>query len=685
MSNIEASRRVLGLGRFAAASALVLVSGCSASDDVVNPAPVDSGVDSFVADSEGETNVDTGADSTRDSSSIDVTDATDVTDVTDGDGASSWPAGSITQATLRSTVGVLLDELPSAQRDAITTELAAKPDDFWIDRARRQAKLTGVRLVFRYNYYTDKRDSLPIGPDSNWRIVLLGKPTRRTIGTHDVVALDYALTAVILSDVDSPGISEPALSKVGGIWDEPFTFPVDPELLLQRTRYACLNEAEFPPHSVDSEEVDSMYDDNCGVETALTNTGCHQTELPPKSCKDTLDETVGAVSTVLRFERRPYDKAIADSVRTGTITTTAGADLTGIPEQFGVHRVVYRYIPADSCTLVEECVGAAGWRRLLQFTGSDKNVGGKAMEIGAIDYFKSGTVASQLIAHHVYEWSACHGHYHFMHYGTFSFGSSAATNAKRGFCLQSTNRFENNEYGPLTNPYADCTYQGVGTDWGDEYRAGLECQWVDVTTEDTHAGPVKKPLKFTTNPDGFLCEGTYALDASGALQFTPTSFKTAAGEPVDKPKCDYVPGWDANNTDTVDATLPPDGEGYVTQPCTHGQIGPLRNCGLAKAPAASHVLSCTPGKSIKVSCTVGTAAAPQVVRVCDYSAALKTGIPCTQQESLANGSVPKGAATDLTVTCPAARDAKEPGGKVSIYSGPAYNSDAASDVTCVVK
>jgi hypothetical protein len=598
-----------------------------------------------------------------------------------------WPAGSLIQVTMNSTVGVLLDELPSAQRSAIETSLIAKPDAFWTGRAKRQAKLTGLRLVFRTNYWMTMpvKDSLPIAPDSAWQITLNGKPARKMIGGHDLVAVDYTLTTMILADADSPAKSEPALAQVGGTWDEPFSFPADPELVFQRTRFACLNEGEFPPNSVDSEEVDSMYDHSCDVEPALTQTGCHQTELPSMSCVDTLDAQVGRIDTNVHFERKAYDPVVAASVRIGPVTSTAGADMTGIPEQFQVNRTIYRYIRPDSCTLVEQCVGAPGWRRLLQFTGSDKDVGGKALDIGAIDYFKSGSVASQLIAHNVYEWSACHGHYHFMHYGTFSFGDNPQTNAKRGFCLQSTNRFTNNEFGSLTNPYADCGYQGVGSGWGDEYRAGLECQWLDVTTETTSAAPVTKKLKFVANPDGFLCEGTLDLDANGMLQFTPTNFKTTDGKPVDKPLCNYIPGWFDNNTDEYDATVPLDGEGYVTAPCTNGQIGPLRNCELKKAPMASQVLSCTAGANITLDCKVPAGSAPQVVRVCDYSAKLKTSIPCTYQDSYANNLVVDGTDTQIQMQCPASRDADEPGGSVSIYQGPAYNDDPAADITCVVQ
>lgn len=596
-----------------------------------------------------------------------------------------WPAGALTRATLTSTVGVLLDEFPVEQRDVIAANLIAKPDSFWTDRARQQAKLTGVRLVFRASFYDEPKDSLPIAPDSNWTITRTTTPIRKTVGHHDLVVADYQLTAMILSDADSVGISEPALATIGGTWDETFAFPLDPELVFQRTRYACLNEGQFPPNSVDSEEVDSMYDDTCGVEPSLTLQGCHQTELSPMSCVDAIDAKIGRVDAVLHFERMAYDRAVADRVRIGPITTKTGADLAGIPEQLASQRVVYRYIEPRSCTLAEQCVGAPGWRRLLQFTASHKNVGAEALEIGAIDYFMDGSVASQLIAHNVYEYSLCHGHYHFMHYGVFSFGDTPNTNAKRGFCLQSTNRFTNNEYGSLNNPYADCSYQGVGPGWGDEYRAGLECQWLDVTDVDTRAAPVTKQLRIAANPDGFLCEGNLVTDANGQLVFGPTEFKTATGAPVDKPACNYAPNWRANNTDVTPASVPVDGEGYVTAPCAAHQLGPLRNCQLAKAPAASHLLPCVAGKTIELRCAVPAGSAPQVVRACQHSAALNTGIPCTYQDSLANGLVEPDTPTVLSVKCPAARDAHEPGGKISIYQGPGYNDDSPADVTCRVR
>src|SRR4051812_13734802 len=52
--------------------------------------------------------------------------------------SSDWPAGALTQVTLQSTVGVLLDEFDAGQRAAIATALIAKPTAFWAARAKRQ-------------------------------------------------------------------------------------------------------------------------------------------------------------------------------------------------------------------------------------------------------------------------------------------------------------------------------------------------------------------------------------------------------------------------------------------------------------------------------------------------------------------------------------------------------------------
>jgi hypothetical protein len=590
--------------------------------------------------------------------------------------------GALVRTQMTSTVGVLLDEIPAASRDAVAQTMLAKPNDFWIARARRQIDLTTYRLVFRYAYYAaqkyTKRMQLTLPPPPVQRVTLSGLPRRATIDGHDLVVVDYTLDSTLVTDSASPGISEPKLANIGGKWSEPFTFPIDPELIFQRTRFACLDEAEFPPQSTDSEEVDSFYDDSCKVEKALSQTGCHQTELPTESCVDAVKSKIGHISTTVDYTRLPWNAATANEFRVGVITNPTGSNLTPESEEFRTNRITYRYFPPNDCALVEQCVGAPGWRRLLQFATADRDTGTTAVNIGSVDYFNTAG-GSALSQHNVFEYSSCHKHYHFRHYGSFSFNKDAGLTSKRGFCLQSTNRLANNEVSPLWEPYGDCSYQGISVGWVDEYKAGLPCQWIDVTTIDTSKKPVTGPLTFVSNPDGFLCEGTPVLDASGNPVWEPTSFKTETGAPVDRMKCNFYPQWFDDNTDSYDVTIPRPGEGYVTAGCLHGETGPLRNCALQQQPQR---FDCPAGGTKTVSCTVPAGSGPQVVRACDYSLALATGIPCTYQDALGSAVVSAGAATSVTIKCPGAKDTTETGGHYSLYTGALDPNGAPATVTC---
>jgi hypothetical protein len=598
-----------------------------------------------------------------------------------GGGATPPPSGdpgALIRTSMAGQVGVLLDELPEALRDKEATALMAKPADFWVARARRQMRLTLYRLVFRPAFY-DGKGQLPLPPVAGFTIALdPAGPSRIQFGGHDVIAVHYTYTSTLLSDPDSPEKAEPALAKPGGVWDEAFVLPIDPELLFQRTGYACMDEDEFPPNSVDGENADTFYDDSCTVAPP----DCHVTlPMVTEDCQAALDAHVGKIEAAVHFERLAWDEALAREVRIGEVTHADSADLAVIGDGLDNHRIIYRYIPADSCAIVEGCVGGTGWRRLLQFDASVENLGGKALDIGDVDYFIAG-YGTTLGDHHIYEYSACHNHYHFSHYGDFDFGSGAEQPAeKRAFCLQSTSRYSNNESSPLVNPYASCAYQGMQAGWGDDYIAGLDCQWIDVTAVDTSKGPVTEPLTFVSNPDQFLCEGTPILDAEGHPTFVPTSFKTAKGEPVDRPACTFAPSWDMNNTETREVTLPSTG-GLTTAPCTRGQIGPLRDCGFIEQKDAASILSCKPGEKMNLACSIADTAAPAVLRVCERSSVLGTGVACTYRDALANQTILDKATVSLT--CPSARDGQEPGGLIALYAAPVLPEDKPQPIACVV-
>ena len=604
-------------------------------------------------------------------------------------GAGSEISGALLRVTATSQVGVLLDELPESMRDRAADALLAEPASFFIERAKRQLTLATYKLNFRAYFYdeADAKMQLPLPPEEVLHIALVpsgGSTIRRAeVDGHDYVLADYALEAIVVTDAESPGISEPALATIGGSWDEPFVFPVDPELLIQRTGYACMDEAEFPPNSVDSEDPEFFYDQTCEVEDELTPDGCHYTELPPESCEEALTNHVGKVAFDMHFERIAWDEAVAAKNRVGRVESPGVADLDVVGEELAVNRLTYRYIDGDSCALAEACVGGWGWRRLLQFNASEKNVGSEPVNIGDVDYFiddpKNPTSNAN---HHVYVYSACHNHYHFNYFAEFTYGADPNLGSKRAFCLESVARYGNHEGSPTWSPYNDCAFQGISAGWGDQYNAGIECQWVDVTSVDTSEGPVTLPLGLRSNPAGFLCEGTPVLDDEGNPVWEKTDLLTADGLPVDRPVCDRKQDWNANNYDELPVRLPLPGEGMITEPCTRGQIGPHRNCGFAYD---GEVVSCPAGKSVTVTCSAKTGSPPQAVRLCEASRVLGSGTACVDRDALGSALIADGKPQSVSIECPAKRDSDEPGGLFAVYRGAVFPGDDTAPVSCAVE
>ncbi len=584
--------------------------------------------------------------------------------------------GALIKASMNSKVGVVLDELPVGMRSRVAASLIAKPASYWQERAKMQVRLTGYRLVFREYFYGGKKQ-LPLPPENIWNIQIQGAPTRQVINGHDVVAVNYAFDSILLTDSASPAISENKLAQVGGFWNEPFVFPVDPELVYQRTGYACMDEEDFPKDSVDSEEVDTFYDHTCAVERTASSTACHQTELPTESCVQALENHVGRVDAFVRFERLPWDPAVANSVRVYP-PTTESADLEVYLEDFLINRVEYKYFAPGSCEEQEQCIGAPGWRRVLQFNSSDQNRGKQTLDIGAVDYYLTGKETLN-DKYNIFDLHECHQHYHFSRYGQFSFDAPGAnvTN-KQGFCLQSTARSANHESSPLHNPYGGCDYQGVAAGWVDQYKIGLPCQWVDITDVDTTVAPVTANLGFKSNPDGFLCEGTPVVDANGNLVFEETELTNHHGEIQWRPKCTYSEGWDLNNEHTYPVTVTKPGDTYVTGACERGQVGPLRNCGLK---LAQERINCTPGAQVTLRCTVNGSNPPQVARVCERSTALNTSMACIERRALASEVIET--TRDVSLTCPAPKFG-EAGGQISVFTGAAFPDDRTAGLTCTL-
>lgn len=580
-----------------------------------------------------------------------------------------YPAGALIDVSMSGQVGVLLDEFPEALRDEVAADLLQQAPDFWLERARRQMQMTRNRLNFRNFKYADK-GQLPLPPQELWSFTLdEAGAQRQTIQGHDLVMIGYSFATTLLTDEDSPGEAEPALAEEGGVWQEPFVFPADPELLQQRTGNACVNEGGYPPNSFDSQNIYVFYDFACTADSTGAG-GCHRTTRPQLSCREALEARVGEVETAIRFERLPYDEAAADAVRVGTLTSEDAPDLLAINEDLDTNYISYRFIEPDDCNLEENAVGDSGWRRLLQFSATVHNTGAEVLEIGPV-------VSED--DHHVFQYNTCHAHFHYSNYGDFILdGLEQAQASKQAFCVQSTSRYSNNELSPLTHDYS-CEVQGIQAGWVDEYVAGLDVQWMDITDVALPEEGQTAELAFVSNETQFLCEGEPVRDESGEVVWLDSSFLTDDGHTIQYPQCDFIPDWDVNNRAATEVFIPRQGS-FVTDVCDHGQIGPLRDCGFEEIALQDAV--CTPGETVQLPLSLAETADAAVLRVCEVSAALGVGTACAFDDALANRTINQDTGT-ISFECPVIRDSEDFAGGYSLYSAAVWPADVPGAVQII--
>lgn len=151
-------------------------------------------------------------------------------------------------------------------------------------------------------------------------------------------------------------------------------------------------------------------------------------------------------------------------------------------------------VGADSCEMVEQCVGGTGLRSLLEFGLRTPNTGAGDLVLG------------NPRGNPLFEFSSCHGHYHFKGYMGYRLldasGRAVAEGVKQSFALMDVERLEGT---PDTVPSRfNGSYQGISAGFADVYGAGLACQWLDVTD----VPPGDYVLEATVNPDGVVEEST---------------------------------------------------------------------------------------------------------------------------------------------------------------------------------
>lgn len=190
---------------------------------------------------------------------------------------------------------------------------------------------------------------------------------------------------------------------------------------------------------------------------------------------------------------------VADSTkRFGCLSPVNGAcpapDLRVDAAELSTWYLETRTFGTASCAVAEQCVNVSGTRKLLRFPTLTTNSGTRDLVLG------DPTVSPNL-----FEWGACHGHYHFEGYASYRLvrgdGSLVGTGRKQSFCLGDNLHLSGSTY----DPQYHCNYQGITAGWADEYAASLDCQWIDVT--GVPAGTYY--LEVTVNPAHSLFESSF--------------------------------------------------------------------------------------------------------------------------------------------------------------------------------
>ena len=84
----------------------------------------------------------------------------------------------------------------------------------------------------------------------------------------------------------------------------------------------------------------------------------------------------------------------------------------------------------------------------------------------------------------MFEWGACHRHWHISGFANYRLlnlnGTIAAQGHKQAFCFISSFKYTNDSNGQ-DKPSFTCNNQGIQSGYGDWYYKQLSGQWIDIT------------------------------------------------------------------------------------------------------------------------------------------------------------------------------------------------------------
>lgn len=156
-----------------------------------------------------------------------------------------------------------------------------------------------------------------------------------------------------------------------------------------------------------------------------------------------------------------------------------------------------REFNAASCSVAESCVGGTGVRKLLRFSVEAVNQGQATV-----------TVPPPADRPDMFNFSSCHGHFHFNGFASYALldlaGNVVRTGQKQAYCMEDTVQVDKGPGVACAKKY-DCETQGIQKGWSDLYGNALDCQWLDVT--GVPAGNYQ--LSVTVNPARAFEEGSF--------------------------------------------------------------------------------------------------------------------------------------------------------------------------------
>ena len=216
-------------------------------------------------------------------------------------------------------------------------------------------------------------------------------------------------------------------------------------------------------------------------------------------------------------------------------------------------------LPATACSVQEGNV-TPGEHQILRFTVSTPNIGQADVALGDPNVHIANNDG-------LYEFAACHNHYHFRHYALYQLIDPRTgfvwRAAKRGFCMIDLEKY--GAYpGPNNNPrnYTSCGAvgipgnQGISKGWADVYVWQLGGQYFILDGGD---GQPPVPT------------GDYILRITVNPGFTPTASEPCRNpDPLHPGICHQLP--ESNYDNNISEVL-------VTVPDHNGRqsVGPLKN------------------------------------------------------------------------------------------------------------